>query len=459
MGAKMKRAGFSVRRALCLGLVGWLAATGSLAALASPVRPDGAAARVSVIDLQVAPDHASWHYVPGETARFTVRLTADGQPIAGAQIEYRVGPEGMPAEPRTAVVPADGLVIDGGTLLKPGFIRCVVTATIDGRAYRKLAAAGFAPETIAPTQQDPEDFDAFWDAGKAELAKIPLEPRLELIPEASRGPINVYHVSFRNWSRSTTTPQYAGRIYGILCEPKAPGRYPAILRVPSAGVRPYTGQRELAERGAITLEIGIHGIPVNQPIEIYEQLRKGGLDGYPLYNLDNRELYYYRRVYLGCLRANDFLTSREAWDGKNLIVFGASQGGQLTLATAALDPRVTAAAAMVPAYCDVTGYLHDRAGGWPHMMRGADSRHRTPEKIATTGYYDTVNLARRIRVPMLIALGYVDENCPPTSIFSTYNTLTAPKELLVAPGMGHAVFPEVDERVRDWVLAKAGIAR
>ncbi len=414
---------------------------------------------VAVVQLDVAPDRDSWTYATGERVRFLIRVTADDQPVAGAEVKYRVGPEGMPAEERAVTVSAEGATIDGGTLGEPGFIRCVVTTKIDGRDYRSLAAAGFAPEHIAPTQEDADDFDVFWSASKAELAKIPLEPRLELIPEASRGAINVYHVSFRTWSRTTAAMPYPGRIFGILCEPKAPGRYPAILRVPAAGVRAYSGQRELAERGAITLEIGIHGIPVTQQTEVYEQMRTGALDGYQLYNLDDRDTYYYRRVYLGCLRANDFLTTRENWDGKNLIMFGASQGGQLTFATAALDPRVTAAAAIVPAYCDVTGYLHDRAGGWPHMMRGAESRHRTPEKIATTRYYDTVNLARRVRAPMLVAIGYIDENCPPTSVFSTYNTLSAPKRLLVARKMGHTVFPEVDERVRSWLLEQAGIRR
>src|SRR5690606_11447722 len=208
-----------------------------------------------------------------------------------------------------------------------------------GKRYRALATAGFAPDKIAPTQTDPEDFDAFWKSGLEELAEIPLEPRMELIPEASMGTINVYHVSFRTWSLSSNST-YQGRIYGILCEPKAPGKYPAVLHVPGAGVRPYSGDREMAERGVISLSIGIHGIPVTFPHELYDQMRTGALDGYPLYNLDRRELYYYRRVYLGCVRANDYLTSRENWDGKNLIVTGGSQGGQLTLVTAALDPRV-----------------------------------------------------------------------------------------------------------------------
>src|SRR5690606_2896568 len=115
------------------------------------------------------------------------------------------------------------------------------------------------------------------------------------------------------------------RIYGVLCEPKQPGRYPALLRVPGAGVRPYQGLRDLAANGVITLEIGIHGIPTNLDPAVYDQLRVGALDGYWTFNIHDRERYTYRRVILGALRANDFLTSLPNWDGRHLAVGGESQ--------------------------------------------------------------------------------------------------------------------------------------
>lgn len=419
--------------------------------------PAPAASRIAATEIQVRPDRDGWTYAPGERVTFLVDVLWDQQPVGGVEVQYTVAPDMMVGEQRTAVVPREGLKIDGGTMQEPGFLRCVVTAEIGGKRYRALATAGFAPDKIAPTQTDPEDFDAFWKSGLEELAEIPLEPRMELIPEASTGTINVYHVSFRTWSLSSNST-YQGRIYGILCEPKAPGKYPAVLHVPGAGVRPYSGDREMAERGVISLSIGIHGIPVTFPHELYDQMRTGALDGYPLYNLDRRELYYYRRVYLGCVRANDFLTSRENWDGKNLIVTGGSQGGQLTLVTAALDPRVTAAAALYPAYSDVTGYLHGRAGGWPHMFRREEDGQRTPDKIATTAYYDTVNFARRVKVPVQVAFGYNDETCPPTSLYAAYNVIPSRKELLLALEMTHSSIPEVRDRVRAWVLSKAGIS-
>ena len=414
--------------------------------------PAVASARVATVQVRVTPDRENWTYPLGEPARFRVVVTADQQPIANARVLYSVGPEMMPAEKKEAVVPLEGLWIEGGTLSTPGFIRCSATIEIDGRTYRGLATAGFAPEQIQPTQEQPPDFDAFWKEGIEALAKIPLDPQLTLIPEASTGTINVYHVNFRTWSHNGRA-----RVYGILCEPKAPGKYPAILRVPGAGVRPYTGQRALAEAGAITLEIGIHGIPVTYPQDIYDQLRATALDGYSVHQLDDRDRYYYHRVYLGCLRANDFLTSRPMWDGRNLVVNGASQGGQLAMVTGALDSRVTAVSSVVPAYCDVTGYLHGRAGGWPHMMRGEQSVHRTPAKIATTAYYDTVNFARRVRVPVQVVVGYNDETCPPTTNFAAYNVIHAPKALVLALEMGHSVIPEANDAINSWILQQAGV--
>lgn len=425
-----------------------------------PEVPAHAQARLATVRVMVTPDRAGWTYAPGEPVRFNVTATADGELLAGVPVTYKVGPEMLPAGEQTVALPAGGLVVDGGTLREPGFIRCVATVQIGGRTYRGVGTAGFAPEKIEPTQRDPEDFDAFWTAAKADLAKAPLEATRTLIPEAGTDLIDVYHVSFRtvggaNWRGM------APRIYGILCVPKTPGRYPAILNVPGAGVRPYTGLKELAARGAITLQIGIHGIPVNLPQSVYDQLGMGALSGYPVFNLDNRDTYYYRRVYLSCVRANDYLVSLPEFDGENLLVTGGSQGGQLSIVTAVLDPRVKALAAIYPAYCDVTGYLYGRAGGWPHMMNrtpdGEPTTHATEAKIATTGYYDVVNFARRLKVPGLYMWGYNDETCPPTSMYAAYNLITAPKELRLALETGHTTIPEETAVLHEWIAARLGL--
>lgn len=80
--------------------------------------------------------------------------------------------------------------------------------------------------------------------------------------------------------------------------PKAKGRYPAVLKLPGAGIRSYAGDVEHAANGWIVFEIGIHGIPVNMSGPVYTNLYMGALKGYHTFNLDNRDKYYYKRVYL-----------------------------------------------------------------------------------------------------------------------------------------------------------------
>ena len=67
--------------------------------------------------------------------------------------------------------------------------------------------------------------------------------------------------------------------------------------------------QELQVMGIITLEIGIHGIPVNLDPQVYNDLAAGALAGYNTVKMNDRNTHYYKRVYLGCVRAVDFIFS------------------------------------------------------------------------------------------------------------------------------------------------------
>ena len=402
-----------------------------------------------MIKLVVAPDHADWVYKTGEPVKFSISVLQYGNPLKNAVVRYSVGPEKMNPVKKDSLSLAKGvLTVDGGTMKTPGFLRCTVTAFVDGKEYTKSATAGFDPLAIQPTVDNPSDFTQFWDKAKADLANIPMDARMTLMPERCTEKVDVYHVSLQNY-------RVGSRLYGILCVPKKEGKYPALLTVPGAGVRPYNGNIAMAEKGLITFEIGIHGIPVNMDVSVYNNLGAGALSGYQNFNLDDRDRFYYKRVYLGCVRANDFLVSLPQFDGTNLAVTGGSQGGALSIVTAGLDPRVKYLAAYYPALSDVTGYLKGRAGGWPHYFdKNNLAFNNKKDKIETTGYYDVVNFARLVKIPGLYTWGFNDETCPPTSMYAAYNVITAPKSLYLALETGHWTFPEQNEKLNNWLLQK-----
>ena len=404
----------------------------------------------SRVAVTVTPDHPDWAYKPGEAVTFRIDVLRDGHQVSGATVKYGVGPEMLPPITQaTALVGTSPLKVAGGTLNTPGFLRLVATAEVEGRTYRGVGTAGFAPDRIEPTQVNPPDFDSFWNAERQRLAALPIDAKWTPLPDYGTANVDCWQINLQNVGLT----EGASRLYGILCMPRAAGKYPALLSVPGAGVRPYRGLPELAGHGLITFQIGIHGIPVIQPQEVYDSLARGGLNGYPTFGLDSRERYYYRRVYTGTLRANDFLTSLPQWDGRNLGVTGGSQGGALAIVTAGLDRRVTRLAAYYPALSDVTGYLHARAGGWPHMFRATEGPavHREEAKFVTTRYYDVVNFARRVTVPGLYSWGFNDETCPPTSMYAAYNVITAPKRLMLAYDKGHQSTQEQVDDVNGWL--------
>ncbi|MDX8339629.1 acetylxylan esterase [Draconibacterium sp. IB214405] len=397
-----------------------------------------------LIQVIVSPDHADWTYETGEKAVFTISVLRNSVPLDGIEVNFRIQPEKMDGWEEGTVKLKDGKVtLKAIKFNEPGFLRCHASVEIDGKTYSSYSTAGFSPKEIQPTTTLPDDFKEFWDKGKEELAKIPVNPVLTLMPERCTAKADVYQVCIDN---------IEGKIYGILCKPKAEGKYPAILHVPGAGVAPVDGDITGAENGFVTFQIGIHGIPVDLDPKLYTSLRYGALNNYWTANMDDKDHYYYRRVYLGCVRAVDFIETLDCFDGENIGVTGASQGGALSIITAGLDKRIDYLAAFVPALCDLTGFLHGRAGGWPQMFR--DDFTNKPEKVETSKYYDAVNFARFIKAPGWYSWGYNDNVCPPSSTFSAYNVIHAKKELHVFQETRHWTFPEQRELRDEWLYSQ-----
>lgn len=393
------------------------------------------------------PDRADWTYECGKSATMTLYAIKENAVMPGIEIEYSYGPEKLDPV-KTGKVTTDK---NGRATIKvpgrkePGFTTVNVSTTYEGRTYSSRTNLAFEPFNIKPTTTLPDDFQEFWDKAKKEAAEVPMLVRERWCEEESNDRVDVYYVRIQSYRPGTY-------VYGVLTVPKTEGPKPAILRLPGAAVRKFNGPNELAYQGFVVLEIGVHGIPVDQDPEIYRQLEKDGMSGYVGKGLENRDKYYYKRVYLGCVRAIDYLCSRADVDASRIATYGGSQGGMLSIVTAALDPRVSALFAYFPAFCDVTGYYCGRSGGWPHLFRYPDAQ--MDAKILTSKYYDTVNFARFIKVPGFYAWGFNDIVCCPTSTFSAYNVITAPKTLRIARDTGHWLYPWQSEEALKWLKAQ-----
>ena len=408
------------------------------------------------IVVTVEPDHQDWNYRVGETAKFTVEVRRSGTLVSDVSIDYTTGPE-MYQDPKKTVTLKDGTLKLTGKMASPGFYRVDVTAHVGGKDYRGACAAAFSPEKLQPTTVMPKDFSEYWQNAIKQARYVDLNPTKRLLPERCTKDVNVYEVSFQNM-------QWNWRTYGILCVPVKEGKYPALLRVPGAGVRPYEGDVYTASQGAIPLEIGIHGISVTMQQKVYDDVFNGALMNYWNFGMDSRDDSYYKRVIIGCIRALDYIEQYTPWNGKELAVTGSSQGGFLSLATAGLDKRITAYAPVHAAMCDHTASLKGVACGWPHYFywnatphsdRRSENKGKGQEqKIETSRYYDGVNFARLITGNQKgwFSFGYCDDVVPPTTAWATYNIVTGPKEISPYQATWHFWFQEQWDEWESWLL-------
>ena len=386
------------------------------------------------IVVSVTPDHQDWNYKVGEKASFVVNVRKSGTLLNQVKVDYEAGPVMYPNTKKTLVL-KDGTMKWSGEMKTPGFYRLKVVAHVDGKDYEGLCTAAFSPEKIKPFAQEPKDFDDFWKKALDEARQIDLNPTKVLLPERCTKDVNVYEISYHN-------NRWGSKMYGILSIPVKPGKYPALLRVPGAGVRPYSGDTYTAPGKCIVLEIGIHGVPVTMEQKVYDDLANAALNGYWDTNLENPDRNAYKRVVTGAVKGVDMIASLDEWDGKTVGVTGSSQGGFLSLAVAALDKRVTFLAAVHDAMCDYEAELHGVAGGWPHYFYHAKMNAITKARLEGARYYDGVNFARRITVPGWYSFGYNDEVVPPTSAYGLYNTIKAPKILSLYQMTGHFWYQE-----------------
>lgn len=390
------------------------------------------------------PDHADWLYKTGERAKVEVTLCKYGIP-QNVTVDYEIGPDEMPPTDKGSVLLKGGrATIDMGTMKQAGFLDLRLRATVDGQTTEHHVKVGFSPEQLKPYTKNPQDFDNFWAKNLEQARKTPVTVSVEPAPQYTTDDVDALLVKLRTDKRHS--------IYGYLTKPKRAGKYPVVMTPPGAGIKTIKNVNDdYSRQGLIRLMIEIHGLNPTLSDDTFQEISSTFSDenGYVQNGLDDRENSYLKHVYVACVRAIDYLTTLPEWDGQNIIVQGGSQGGALSLITAALDKRVTACVANHPALSDVAGYQDGRAGGWPHMNR--QHNMLTPQKVQTLQYYDVVNFARRIECPVYLTWGFNDNVCPPTTSYIVWNLITAPKESLITPINEHWTTSGTNQLQIEWI--------
>ncbi len=283
----------------------------------------------------------------------------------------------------------------------------------------------------------PADFDEYWDRSIAEMKA--LDADVTLTPAAFQAP----HVLCRDmWF----TGMHGARVHCRVAwrrDLTAPAPAVCLFHGYHCATPSFSGMMGLAGAGFVVAALDCRG-------QCGESEDVGGVKGSTLIGHVTRglddpdpERLLFRDVFLDAAQMAGIVMSLPQVDKNRVAARGGSQGGALTLACAALEPRIALAVPDYPFLCDykrvwdmdldVAAYNDLR-----DYFRHYDPTHAREDAIfEKLGYIDIQHLAPRIRAEVFMATGLLDTICPPSTQFAAYNKITAEKHVTIYPDFGH----------------------
>lgn len=303
-----------------------------------------------------------------------------------------------------------------------------------------------ALQTYLGSTPCPADFDAYWDAALAELDSH--DAQVELVPSAA---IDAPQAEcFDLWF----TGVGGARIYAKYVRPRqsagatpAPGPAVLLFHGYSGDSGDWTGLLGYAGAGMAVAALDCRGQGGRS--DDAGGARGMTLRGHFVRGLDDPDptRLLFRAIFLDTALLARIVMGFAEVDAGRVGAAGGSQGGALTLACAALEPRIRRAAPVFPFLCDYRrvwemDLAKDAYEELRYFFRRFDPRHERAEAIFTRlGYIDIQNLAPRVRAEVLMFTGLMDQICPPSSQFAAYNKLPGRKRMVIYPDYGHEGLP------------------
>ncbi|WP_127585649.1 alpha/beta fold hydrolase [Paenibacillus koleovorans] len=295
----------------------------------------------------------------------------------------------------------------------------------------------------------PDDMNEYWDRALQEMRQQPAE--VELVPSSFQVPFaDCFHLYF--------TGVGGARIHAKYIRPKSPvvqseqDQHPAIILFHgyTSNSGDWSDKLGYAALGFSVFAMDCRGQGGRS--EDAGGVKGTTYQGHIIRGLDDHpDRLLFRQIFLDAAQLAGIVMERPEVDPNRVGVTGGSQGGGLSLACAALEPRIRKVAAIYP-------FLTDYYRVWEMDManrayeelktyfRKFDPRHEREREVFTRlGYIDVQHLADRIQAEVYMGVGLMDLTCPPSTQFALYNKISSPKRLEIYPDYAHENLPEMND--------------
>jgi cephalosporin-C deacetylase len=297
----------------------------------------------------------------------------------------------------------------------------------------------------------PANFDAYWKRALDDLAATPANVELQPHPN----PAN-FAETFDLWFTGTG----GARVHAQYMRPRDPGPHPALLRFHGYSMNAGDWFDKLAwvAQGFVVAAMDVRG--QGGLSEDAGGVRGTTLEGQIIRGLaDDPDRLLFRQIFLDTVRLAQLVMAQPEVDAARVAATGRSQGGGLTIACAALEPRIWRAA---PVYPFLTDYKRvwemdlakDAYEELVYWFTRFDPTHaREEETWSKLGYIDVQHLADRIKARVQMTTGLMDMICPPSTQFAAYNKIRSEKDLVLYPDFGHEDLPGSSDRLFEFLTS------
>lgn len=350
------------------------------------------------------------------------------------------------------LAPGESQVLEIPFSLEPGFYNLNIYVNGDNICSKVI---GCRPtEVMSLPDSNLDEIKAYWQNELDILGNIPLDAELTLIESASTANRNVYLVKMKS-----TPDTYGGEpveIRGFYAEPVKPGKYPAIIQYQgtdggTSAINPIGGDDNI---GWCELVISTRGQMLNNRAPekcpwawldpSYTRNDNGSIDYYA-HGFGDTERHYYRGGNVDCIRAIDFMESRDKVHAGNIFAVGGSQGGSFVYVAAALgNGRIRAAAPSITGHSDFRDCV--KIVSWPGNVfatKQAETGMSDDEMWHFLSFYDVRNLAPMVTCPVITSFSLQDRTDPPHINVAPFNNIDRSAlndddlQYVVNPFLGH----------------------
>lgn len=301
----------------------------------------------------------------------------------------------------------------------------------------------------------PADFDSFWNKSLAAMRSI--DPSVEFIAAEFQAPnVECFHLFFTGVEET--------RVHAKLLRPaNVPTPHPAILLFHG-----YTGDSGdwFDKLGYAAAGFTVAALDCRGQAGLSEDAGKvsgNTLHGHIIRGLEDAlrgspEKLLFRQIFLDTAQLARIIMEMPEVEASRVAAMGGSQGGALTIACAALEPRIKRAAPLYPFLSDYMrvwemDHAKDAYKELQEYFRHSDPMHKLEAIIfEALGYIDIQFLAPRVQAEVLWGISLMDTICPPSTQFAVYNKLTSPKKMAIYPDFGHEPLPGWHDQVFQFLM-------